>query len=437
MKQLSKHNIISRIKDQDNYFLVNVLSGQAAILEPEIAEAMLNNTIPEDPEFEEKGFVINPQQEEKDFKLKYLEFIDQREQDEIQIFFVPTYACNFNCSYCYQSGYENAQQAFSKEIIDAFFEHINKQFAGRRKYITLFGGEPLLPGQKHKDLISYFLSTAIENKLQTAIVTNGYHLEQYLDMLNPAHIREVQVTLDGLADMHNHRRMLHSGAGTFEKISQGIDAALKKELTINLRMVIDKENIAQLPGLASYAIEKKWTAYPLFKTQLGRNYELHYCQDAQNKLFTRLEMYQEIYALLQKHPEIMDFHKPAFSVARFLFENGELPTPLFDACPACKTEWAFDYTGSIYSCTATVGKEDEKLGRFYPESFLDEEKINLWQDRDVLSIGQCRNCSMQLACGGGCGSVAKNNHGGIQKADCRPIKELLELGIAHYFGKEQ
>jgi uncharacterized protein len=40
---------------------------------------------------------------------------------------------------------------------------------------------------------------------------------------------------------------------------------------------------------------------------------------------------------------------------------------------------------------------------------------------------------MQLACGGGCGSVAKNKTGNICSADCRPVKELIELGFSRYF----
>ena len=138
----------------------------------------------------------------------------------------------------------------------------------------------------------------------------------------------------------------------------------------------------------------------------------------------------------RKHPEILEFYKPAYSISKFLSENGSLPDPLFDACPACKTEWAFDYTGQIYSCTATVGKDEESLGSFYPGVSLDNKKVNEWESRDVTLIPECRDCSVQLACGGGCGSVAKNRTGSVCSTDCRPVKELLEIGFAEYF-KEQ
>lgn len=143
-------------------------------------------------------------------------------------------------------------------------------------------------------------------------------------------------------------------------------------------------------------------------------------------------MYQELYSLIQQHPHITEFYKPAYSISKFLSENGELPDPLFDSCPACKTEWAFDYTGHIFPCTATVGKTDESLGTFYPVITQNASAIDVWEERDVTTIEKCKSCSLQLACGGGCGSVAKNTNGTVCSADCRPIDELLSLGFATY-----
>ncbi len=243
------------------------------------------------------------------------------------------------------------------------------------------------------------------------------------------------MTLDGIADIHNKRRHLRSNGGTFNKIVLAIDKALANEIPINLRVVLDKDNINSLLELSNFAIERTWTASVFFKTQLGRNYELHTCQISNNKLFTRLEMYETIYNLLKAYPSFSKFHKPSFSIVKFLFDNSELPDPLFDSCPACKSEWAFDYTGNIYSCTATVGKKDESLGTFYPAISKEEDLINLWQERDIMSIEKCKNCNLQLVCGGGCGSVAKNNNNNILSEDCRPLKEQISLGMSYYFEK--
>ena len=41
--------------------------------------------------------------------------------------------------------------------------------------------------------------------------------------------REIQVTLDGPEEIHNKRRPLKGGQGTFDRIVAGIDAALECE----------------------------------------------------------------------------------------------------------------------------------------------------------------------------------------------------------------
>ena len=435
----SKHNIFSKIKESDNYFIVNLLNGSADILNPaegSMVQDFLNGkTIP--AEFHEnltaQGYLVDPKEEERLYRTKYLDFIDTRDDDEIQLFFVPNYSCNFACTYCYQDEYTTAKQGLTNEVIDAFFNYVNSEFAGRKKYLTVFGGEPLLNSPKQKEMIAYLLKLANKSSLEVCFVTNGYSLVDYVDILKTASIREIQVTLDGKGSVHDKRRFLKGGGATFDKIVEGIDACLANELPVNLRMVVDKENITGLPEMAQFAIDKGWTKSEFFKTQLGRNYELHHCQATSEKLFSRISLYETIYEQVKQHPYILEFYKPAYSISKFLSENGELPDPLYDACPACKTEWAFDYTGHIFSCTATVGKEDESLGTFYPEVSRKEEMISAWENRDVTSIPECISCNMQLACGGGCGSVAKNRTGSVCSTDCRPVKELLELGFSAYF----
>ena len=438
----SKHTIASKVIDSDHFFAVNLLSGNADILTREEAQFLLVDEpgLSDNPEMvkdmTEKGYLSQSTEEAGLFRNRYFDFLDQRDEEEVQLFFVPNYSCNFSCSYCYQDEYTNPNQSATPELIDAFFEYIKKEFANRRKYLTIFGGEPLLNTPHQRNLIALLVEKSKEVNLDICVVTNGYYLENYIDLLSKGRIREIQITLDGTKKIHDQRRFLKGGSPTFEPIVRGIDAALTAGFPVNMRMVIDKQNIDNLPELAAFAIEKGWTSNPLFKTQIGRNYELHHCQSTPDQLFTRLSLFRKIFELSEKNPHILEFYKPSYSVAKYLSEHGSLPDPLFDACPACKSEWAFDYTGRIYSCTATVGKEEEVLGTFYPEVSKNEQLIHQWVSRDVTSIDECRSCAVQLACGGGCGSVAKNKSGTVLSPDCRPVKELLEIGFKAYFKKD-
>src|ERR1035437_4352438 len=307
----SKYNIFAKIRDSENFFIINLLSGDADILsiaDAEKMELLRKGEIENDKDFTlellEKGYLVEETDESKLYRKKYLDFIDSRDKDEIQLFFITNYSCNFACSYCYQDQYNNPKQELSIELIDSFFKYIQSEFAGRKKYITVFGGEPLLNNPKQKLLLKHLIENANESNLEICFVTNGYTLEEYIPILKSGKIREIQVTLDGTEIIHNKCRFLKGGAGTFDKIVRGIDACLESQIPINLRMVADEENIDNLPELAQLAIDKGWTKSPWFKTQIGRNYELHHCQSANDNLFSRISLFERIFALGRQHPHI-------------------------------------------------------------------------------------------------------------------------------------
>jgi uncharacterized protein len=429
----SRHNILSRLEGSEHYLIVNPLSRSADLLTADVAKAALAGRFHDPEEWSAKGYLVDPEEESRRYRAAYLEFLDARERAELQAFFIPTYLCNFGCSYCYQSEYPQGAGGCTPEVVEGFYSYLDRELAGREKYVTLFGGEPLLPGREARTAVATLVSGAAARGLGLAVVTNGYHLADYLEILQGASIREIQVTLDGLEAIHDRRRPLKSGGPTFGAVHAGIEAALDGGLPINLRVVVDRENLEALPELARHAASRGWTESPLFKTQIGRNYELHSCQGSEEKLLSRAQLHRALYDLARRSPEVLAFHRPAFSLSRFLFDSGELPDPLFDGCPGCKTEWAFDYTGRIYPCTAVVGKPGQEVGRFHPTVERNEERIALWEERDVTSIESCRGCSLQLACGGGCAAVAENAHGLLQAPDCRPVPEALSLGLSLYF----
>ena len=432
----SKHNIFQKLQDSDEYYILNPLSGEADFLDSASASEFLKGNFSDPDMWLNKGYLLLSEEDEKTrYKDKYFKFIQDRDNSEIQIFWVPTYACNFKCSYCYQEDYAPEPGHNILEVQKAFLKYVKTEFAGRKKYITVFGGEPLLPGESQKKIIEDLIDEANKQSLSLAFVTNGYSLEEYIPILKKASLREIQVTLDGIGATHDNRRPLKIGGSSYQQIIDGIDMAINNKLTVNLRIVLDRDNINELPKIAKLSREKGWLDSPYFKTQLGRNYELHTCQIDSSRLYDRVSLYKDLYDMIQADPSLLDFHKPAFSLSKFLWEQGELPQALFDSCPACKTEWAFDYTGNIYSCTATVGKSGEELGTFYPEISKKEDIIEQWEERDVTSIPECRECSLQLACGGGCASIAKNQSGKILSPDCRPVDKLMSMGLDLYFNQ--
>ena len=370
-------------------------------------------------------------------KAAYAEFKNEVKDAQVQLMLIPTYACNLACTYCFQHGIDGRPQMISKETVDSFFDYALVEFADAKvkPFITLFGGEPLINSKAQREIIEHIVDHCVAENYEISAVTNGYDFAEYVDLLSRAKIKEIQFTLDGSETVHDQRRMTANKKGTFDRVIKGMEKAIALGVPINLRSVIDKENVDDLVALAQLMDDRGWLDLPpqLFKTQIGRNYELFECYEKPQHLFTQVELWAYVAKLAEAHPVLKKFHRPDFMGIRYLVDTGEMYLPSFDTCPAAKTEWVFDLYGDIYGCTASCGREDFKLGTFWPEVTKNEDAIQTWKNRDVTNIEKCKDCKYDIVCGGGCGVVAANRHEGeILSPDCRPIQELYDIGLNFY-----
>jgi uncharacterized protein len=445
--RLARSAILAPIPGRDEVLLVQPLSGQVALLAAANAAALqelerggrLPADLPEET-LRQARFVVDSDEEERALLAEArATFQEETARTPTQLVVVPTLGCNLRCSYCYQELFEPAARGLvAPEAIDAFFAYVDRYHGGEpvKPYLTLFGGEPLVATDAHRDRLERYLAGARRRGLQVAVVTNGYDLSGYASMLGQGPVKEVQVTLDGPAAIHDRRRPHGAGGGSFDRVVAGVDALVREKVPVNLRVVADRENLSSLPELAALAAARGWLDLPesRFKTQVGRNYELFGCASRQPAaaLFDRVELWAEYLALCERHPELRRFHRPRFHGMRHLAETGELPPPNFDACPAAKKEWAFAPDGGVYGCTATVGNPRYRLGRFHPEVARDEAAIARWRGRSVFSIPACQGCALGPVCGGGCGALAAEQGGDPTGPDCRPVRELFGLGARFY-----
>jgi uncharacterized protein len=449
--QLSQSAIVAPIPGSEKALLVQPLTGQVALLLGDNARAVLG--LPEGTslpaslpleEFKQAGFAVkSPDADRALLASAWVEYLAELEKTPTQLIVVPSFGCNLKCTYCYQETFDPETGLIKPETIEALFAYIDRFHGSEnpRPYLTLFGGEPLVDTALHHDRLGRFLEGVRERSLGVAVVTNGYDLVAFVPQLREAPIKEIQVTIDGPERVHDARRLHKTGRGTFARIVEGIDSLVEAKLPINLRVVADKENLPALQELAEMALRRGWLDLPesLFKTQVGRNYELFGCASRQKRedLYDRVELWSRYLELAEQHPALRRFHKPRLHGIRHLAETGEFPAPNFDACPATKKEWAFGPDGSIYGCTATVGNPAYRLGSYAPEVVRDEKAIAVWQGRNVFSISECKGCALAGVCGGGCGAIAAHRTGGNPRAtDCRPVRELFGLG-ARFYGLDQ
>lgn len=433
----SKYNVV--IPHGDKYALINPLAGSFDIADKDEIQALRDGIADMDlmDYAVSRGYIYDDEQQEKAaLDAAYGEFQDIMATSQTQVLLIPTYDCNFSCIYCYESGVAGRSGIISREAVDAFFDDMEHRLGDEavRPYITLFGGEPLLNRPGQKDIIAYIIDKAADNAYEIAVVTNGYYLADYLDILSRAHIREIQVTLDGPPEVHNRRRRLKGGQDSFDTIMEGIAAAIDKGMPINLRVVTDKDNINDLPRLADILEHRGWLDLPpeRFKVQIGRNYDPFNCFGNNDSLMDRAQLWADYTELSHQYPILKKFHQPEFKGLKQAIETGSMYAPTFDTCPAGKKEWVYDLYGDIYGCTAASGREEYKLGTYFPESKIFEDRLEPWRRRDILHIEQCASCPVGMVCGGGCGVMAHQRSGEVLAPDCEPIADIWESALKYY-----
>ncbi len=142
---------------------------------------------------------------DKSLRAKFLHQ-SQHRTDMLHLVVLPTEACNFDCTYCYQTF---PRGKMTREVI-AGLQHFVRDRARflRTVSISWFGGEPLLAPEIIGELSASFLQSCAAHDVEyTAdIATNGYHLtpERFLQLLH-WRIRRFMVTLDGPAIVHGGR----------------------------------------------------------------------------------------------------------------------------------------------------------------------------------------------------------------------------------------
>lgn len=440
----SRYNLILPMKENSEfpYIIMNPLSGGFDLVPQADYERLIDlqrGAIVEDEGLIQyllsRGYLyLQESDEQSKIQQRLPEFETALKDTAPQVLLVPTYTCNLACLYCYQNGIKHKKDIITKEVVDAFFTHLEHQFFDRKPFITLFGGEALNASLRQKEMIDYIMKKAAVGGYAISAVTNGYNLLEYLDLLQQAEVKEIQVTLDGPQAIHDERRYTAGGEGTYSQIMAGLAEAIQRKIPINLRVVVDKSNFEDLVTLAEELEQKGWLDLPpqRFKTQIGRNYELFECYATPDHLLGQAEHWAYFIQLAEKYPVLKKFHSPEFKGIYHMVQTGELYLPSYDTCPACKTEWVYDLYGDIYGCTATTGQDEYKVGTFYPEYQVNETEVREWQQRNVLTIPECQTCEVRLICGGGCGAISKNRLGRVQGPDCRPIKEILTLGLEYY-----
>lgn len=337
---------------------------------------------------------------------------------------VISYDCNFRCPYCFEKGIVKDNTTFSRQMADKLYEAIEKLSSGKqpKQDITLYGGEPLM--KSNKESVDYLIQKGKSLGYTFSAITNGYDLDCYEEWLSPETIQFVQITIDGIRERHNQRRIHYKEEPTFDKIVDNIGLALKRGVRVSVRINTDKENVNDITKLKDIFTELHYTENKLFSmySALLVNYS-----GVESENFLSQKEYVE--RLKEKHlEEICQDHGLSKKIQNAIESNKSI---YFSStyCGAQTKGYVLDPLGNIYPCWEVVNRKEHCLGSYKGEEITwNEATLDMWRKCTLIDDG-CIKCKYALLCCGGC--PAKR----LEKKKCLRLDDVLHYAVNKAFSK--
>ncbi len=197
-------------------------------------------------------------------------------QDTPYDFFIQwhlTDRCNLKCRHCYQQtataemSYEQICQGLddAKAVIKYWVTEYKMKMSPS---IHFTGGEPVLS----RDLFSV-LNYAYCSGFSTSLMSNGTLItKDVAKQIRESHVRDVQISLEGLETVHDSIR----GKESFKKALKGINNLVSIGIDTHVNLTISRINFKEVEGLVKLAKELGISAVTFSRlVPCGRGEELY------------------------------------------------------------------------------------------------------------------------------------------------------------------
>lgn len=390
--------------DDGNILAFNAYTTALALMskeEYEMAQKIVKN--PNDSNFHSKkeedlknnlkkgGYLIDEEDDEFE-ALKLRNRTDRFSTQSFGLTIVPTLNCNFNCFYCYE---EKKKIDMGEKVEKALVKFVRKKTKNVRSLgVSWYGGEPTLRIKQIIRLTKKFKRICKENgcSYHASIVSNGYLLNREMaKTLKRQSINSVQITIDGPKDIHDRRRVLKNGKGTFDRIIENIKN-IHDILRVSVRINVDKENVDRVFELVDF-IEKEGLKDKIsFNVGHVKDYT-DACLGIAKNCFT-LPEFAEFKVFFQKE------------IIKRGFSNLDYPrVRMGAACTADRlNSLVVTPTGNLFKCWTEVAfSEEHSVGNILKEpSPFQKRNWRKWLLWDPYENLNCINCNILPICNGGC-----------------------------------
>jgi uncharacterized protein len=405
----SLYNVEVDRLDNGDILLFNSSTSAFGIMNVKTQELVFNSESIDEDKVEDKdnisvmksnGFLVDNEIDEYT-RMEITGRLQRYSKTTFGLTIAPTINCNMACPYCYE---EKSNKRMSEEVKTSLINFVENNIKGdkiKSFHVTWYGGEPLLEKDLILDLSKEFIKITKDNGVlySAGIVTNGSLLDyETAKMLkNECNVTFAQITIDGLREVHNSRRILKNGMDSFGIITDNIDNC-KELINISIRVNVDKSNVEEAKKLVDYFInERKWidnsvTYYfaPVDKQTDACNAEISSCFSPN------------------------EFGKIDAELLRLIYQKGNMEsiTRLYPrgravSCGALGCNgYVLDPEGYLYKCWDVIGIKKYSVGDIFSGPRLNGEYLK-WLSLDLPN--DCKSCNMLPICQGGCAYARLRN----------------------------
>lgn len=294
---------------------------------------------------------------------------------------LPTYKCNFNCSYCFEGKKYNS--IMSEKVINQLIQFIKAKTNIKDLSFLWFGGEPLLALDIIRNILKKIESEINLPIISHGIITNGYFInEQICSFLKDYEISYIQVTLDGIKTTHDKiRKLKYSNKETYDKIISNIWLLLEKcpFVKIKIRINVSQNNFCEYWDLKKELIN-------LFKSdaiEIYPGFIFNYNSSGTKLIAPSLERKDMVEFYLKSDDKLF----PSFPERK---------------CAATdKNGFVIGPDGEIYKCLKDLNNPTKIIG------YLNGKKGNenlekLYASTSCFKDKKCLDCFFLPICSGGC-----------------------------------
>lgn len=340
--------------------------------------------------------------------------------------------CNLKCKYCFaQEGeYHGKRSLMSLEVGKKAIDFLINS-SGKRKNLEVdfFGGEPLMNFEVVKEIVYYARQKEKQyNKnFRFTITTNGILLNDEVQKFINENMHNVVLSLDGRKEINDMMRPKVGTQGSYDSIvPKFIKLANSRNQTDyyvrgtytrnNLDFSNDVLHMADL-GFKQISVE------PVVADE-NEDYSLR--EEDLPLLFEQYEILAS--EMLKRQKEGRGFNFFHFMID---LSQGPCVVKRLSGCGSGSEYLAVTPEGDLYPCHQFVGIEEFKMGTV--DTGITENKMReLFQNCNVYSKEDCKNCWAKFYCSGGCAANAYQFHKDINKPykiGCKLQQKRIECAI--------